>query len=108
LRAVRRPAPRIKEVVRKRPGNSADTALCLARHFGRSARSSLNLQTAYDLCVADIAHAKRLATCDDTLFGFESIPGFREKLAEREEATPLRKLLFQNIFVSAVIFHTII
>ncbi len=60
-RALKVPAPRINEVVRKRRGISADTALRLARYFGGDARSWLNLQTAYDLRVAVIAHAKRVA-----------------------------------------------
>ncbi len=59
-RALKVPAPRINEVVRKRRGISADTALRLARYFGGDARSWLNLQTAYDLRVAEIAHAKRV------------------------------------------------
>jgi len=33
----------------------------LARYFGGDARSWLNLQTAYDLRVAEIANAKRVA-----------------------------------------------
>jgi len=60
-RALKVPAPRINEVVRKRRGISADTALRLARYFGGDARSWLNLQTAYDLRVAEIASAKRVA-----------------------------------------------
>jgi addiction module HigA family antidote len=60
-RALKVPAPRINEVVRKRRGISADTALRLARYFGGDARSWLNLQTAYDLRVAEIANAKRVA-----------------------------------------------
>ena len=60
-RALKVPAPRINEVVRKRRGISADTALRLARYFGGDARSWLNLQTAYDLRLADIANAKRVA-----------------------------------------------
>ena len=60
-RALKVPAPRINEVVRKRRGISADTALRLARYFGGDARSWLNLQTAYDLRVAEIAIAKRVA-----------------------------------------------
>jgi addiction module HigA family antidote len=60
-RALKVPAPRINEVVRKRRGISADTALRLARYFGGDARSWLNLQTAYDLRVAEIALAKRVA-----------------------------------------------
>lgn len=60
-RALKVPAPRINEVVRKRRGISADTALRLARYFGGDARSWLNLQTAYDLRLAEIANAKRVA-----------------------------------------------
>jgi addiction module HigA family antidote len=60
-RALKVPAPRINEVVRKRRGISADTALRLARYFGGDARSWLNLQTAYDLRVAEIALGKRVA-----------------------------------------------
>jgi addiction module HigA family antidote len=60
-RALNVPAPRINEVVRQRRGISADTALRLARYFGGDARSWLNLQTAYDLRVAELAVAKRIA-----------------------------------------------
>lgn len=54
------PTPRINDIVRERRGVSADTAMRLARHFGGDARSWLNLQTAYDLRVAEIANAKRI------------------------------------------------
>ncbi len=60
-RALNVPAPRINEVVRQRRGISADTALRLARYFGGDARSWLNLQTAYDLRVAELAVGKRIA-----------------------------------------------
>ena len=59
--ALKVPAPRINEVVRQRRGISAHTALRLARYFGGDARSWLNFQTAYDLWVAEIANAKRVA-----------------------------------------------
>jgi addiction module HigA family antidote len=55
------PAPRINDVVRERRGISADTAMRLARYFGGDACSWLNLQTAYDLRVAEINNAKRIA-----------------------------------------------
>lgn len=58
--ALRVPAPRVNEVVRKRRGVSADTAMRLARYFGGDARSWLNLQAAYDLRVAEIENAKRI------------------------------------------------
>ena len=59
-RALKVPAPRVNDIVRKRRGVSADTALRLARYFGGDARSWLNLQTAFDLRVAEIAVAKRV------------------------------------------------
>ena len=59
-RALKVPAPRVNDIVRKRRGVSADTALRLARYFGGDARSWLDLQTAYDLRVAEIAVAKRV------------------------------------------------
>jgi antitoxin HigA-1 len=55
------PAPRINDVVRGRRGVSADTAKRLARYFGGDARSWLNLQVAYDLRVAEMGHARRVA-----------------------------------------------
>jgi antitoxin HigA-1 len=60
-KALRVPAPRINDVVRKRRGVSADTAMRLARYFGGDAPSRLNLQAAYDLRVAEIRNAKRVA-----------------------------------------------
>jgi addiction module HigA family antidote len=59
-KALNVPAPRINDVVRKRRGVSADTAMRLARYFGGDARSWLNLQTAYDLRIAEISNAKRI------------------------------------------------
>ena len=52
---------RINDIVRERRGISADTALRLARYFGTDARSWMNLQAAYDLRVAEISQAKRIA-----------------------------------------------
>ena len=60
-KALNVPAPRINDVVRERRGITADTAMRLARYFGGDARSWLNLQTAYDLRVAEIENAKRIA-----------------------------------------------
>jgi len=59
-KALNVPAPRINDIVRERRGVTADTAMRLARYFGGDARSWLNLQTAYDLRVAEIEHAKRI------------------------------------------------
>lgn len=41
------------------------------------------------------------------VLGFESSPGFRGKLAEREESISLRKILFHNDFRKGPNFHTI-
>jgi addiction module HigA family antidote len=60
-KALSVPAPRINDVVRERRGISADTAMRLARYFGGDARSWLNLRSAYDLRVAEINNAKRIA-----------------------------------------------
>jgi len=60
-KALRVPAPRVNDVIRERRGISADTAMRLARYFGGDARSWLNLQTAYDLRVAELSSAKRIA-----------------------------------------------
>lgn len=59
-KALKVPTPRINDVVLKRRGVSADTAMRLARYFGGDARSWLNLQTAYDLRIAEISNAKRI------------------------------------------------
>ncbi len=54
---------RINDIVRERRGITADTALRLARYFGTDARSWMNLQSAYDLRVAELAQSKRIALC---------------------------------------------
>jgi antitoxin HigA-1 len=59
-KALKIPAPRINYIVRERRGISADSAMRLARYFGGDARSWLNLQTAYDLRVAELTNAKRV------------------------------------------------
>jgi antitoxin HigA-1 len=46
---------RINDIVRGRRGVTADTALRLERYFGTDAQSWINLQTAYDLRVAELA-----------------------------------------------------
>ena len=48
------PASRINDIVLERRGITADTALRLSRFFGSDAQSWLNLQTAYDLRVAEL------------------------------------------------------
>ncbi len=51
---------RINEIVLKRRGITADTALRLARYFGMSARFWMGLQVDYDLDVAEDELAGRL------------------------------------------------
>ena len=55
------PASRINDIVLERRGVSADTALRLAHFFGGDAQSWLNLQTQYDLRVAEIDKAAAIA-----------------------------------------------
>ena len=52
-RALHVTPARINDIVRERRGITADTALRLARYFGGDAQSWLNLQTAYDLRLAE-------------------------------------------------------
>ena len=59
-KALHVPTPRINDIVRERRGISADTAMRLSRYFGGDARSWLNLQSVYDLRVAEIANARRI------------------------------------------------
>jgi antitoxin HigA-1 len=54
------PTSRLNDIVLKRRGVTPDTAMRLARYFGGDARSWLNLQTAHDLRVAEIAKAKEI------------------------------------------------
>jgi addiction module HigA family antidote len=51
--SLRVPATRVNEIVNERRGITADTAMRLARYFGTTARFWINLQTAYDLDVAE-------------------------------------------------------
>jgi antitoxin HigA-1 len=50
---LRVPVTRIAEIAHQRRGITPDTALRLARYFQTSARFWLNLQSAYDLEVAE-------------------------------------------------------
>jgi antitoxin HigA-1 len=51
--ALRLPSGRITDILNGKRGISPETALRLARYFGNSARFWLNLQTAYELAVAE-------------------------------------------------------
>jgi len=55
------PQRRIDEICAGNRAITADTALRLARFFGTDAQSWMNLQTAYDLEVAEIGMAERIA-----------------------------------------------
>jgi addiction module HigA family antidote len=57
---LRVPATRLHEIVKERRGISADTAMRLARFFGGDAQSWLNLQSAYDLRLAQISYATEI------------------------------------------------
>ncbi len=59
--ALHVPAPRINDIVRERRAVSPDTALRLARFFDTSAQFWLNLQTAYDLKLAEQLAGERIA-----------------------------------------------
>jgi len=54
---LRVPATRLHEIVKQRRSVTADTAMRLARLFGGDAQSWLNLQSAYDLRIAEISRA---------------------------------------------------
>jgi antitoxin HigA-1 len=58
--ALHVPYSRLREIVDGNRGVSADTALRLERYFGSEAQGWLNLQSAYDLRVAEKARAKRI------------------------------------------------
>jgi antitoxin HigA-1 len=58
--ALRVPSGRITSILNGKRAISADTALRLARHLGTSARFWLNLQTRYDLTIAERDHGARI------------------------------------------------
>jgi antitoxin HigA-1 len=53
-------AARLNEIVRGRRGITADTALRLARYFGTSPEFWLNLQSLYDLRMAQIKAGRQI------------------------------------------------
>jgi addiction module HigA family antidote len=59
--ALRVPSGRITSILNGKRAISADTALRLARHFGTGAQFWLNLQTRFDLTVAERDHGARIA-----------------------------------------------
>ena len=51
--ALRLPSSRITDIVNGKRGISAESALRLGRYFGNSAQFWMNLQTAFELAVAE-------------------------------------------------------
>jgi addiction module HigA family antidote len=51
--ALRVPATRINDVVNEKRGITADTALRLSRYFGTTSRFWMNMQTSYELEMAE-------------------------------------------------------
>ena len=51
----------MNDIVKEHRGVSADTALRLERYFGSDAQGWLNMQTAYDLKIAQKVSAKTIA-----------------------------------------------
>ena len=58
--SIRVPPRRINEIVHGKRGISADTALRLAKYFGTSAQFWLNLQSQFDLDVAEDRGAEEI------------------------------------------------
>ena len=58
--ALRVPSGRITSILNGKRAISPDTALRLARFFGNSARFWMNLQTRYDITVAERALGERI------------------------------------------------
>ena len=58
---LRVPAPRMNDIVRERRAVTPDTALRLARFFGTTAQFWINLQSAYDLKLAEIESGRKIA-----------------------------------------------
>ena len=59
--ALRTPSGRITDILNGKRGVSPETALRLGRYFGNSARFWFNLQTAYELAVAEAELGERIA-----------------------------------------------
>jgi len=59
--ALRLPSGRITDILNGKRGISPETALRLGRYFGNSARFWANLQTAYELAVAERELGERIA-----------------------------------------------
>lgn len=60
-KALHVPASRINDIALERRGVTVDTAMRLVRYFGGDVQSWLNLQTAYDLKIAEQTIAIKIA-----------------------------------------------
>jgi addiction module HigA family antidote len=60
--ALRTPSGRITDILNAKRGVSPETALRLVRYFGASAWFWLNLQTAFELAVAEAELGERIAS----------------------------------------------
>lgn len=78
-KALRVDAPRINDIVRERRGITTDTALRLATFLQTSAEFWLNLQSAYDLKVADAEKGNLIRAEIVPLPGLKRDNGFRRK-----------------------------
>jgi antitoxin HigA-1 len=58
--ALKTPASRINDIVLERRGVTVDTAMRIVRYFGGDLQSWMNLQTAYEIKVAEKLIAKRV------------------------------------------------
>ena len=58
--SLRVPAPRINDVVREKRAITVDTAMRLARYFDTTAQFWMNLQSTYDLKVAEKTLSKKI------------------------------------------------
>ena len=58
--ALRVPANRIGGIIKRERGITPDTALRMARYFGTSAQLWVNLQSKYDLAVAEDSLGRRI------------------------------------------------
>jgi len=59
--ALRVPATRVNDIVNEKRGITTDTALRLSRYFGTTARFWLNMQTSWELEVAEDQLAEAVA-----------------------------------------------
>lgn len=59
-KALKVPASRINDIVLERRGVTVDSAMRLVRYFGGDVQTWMNLQTAYDIKVAQKTLAKRV------------------------------------------------